>query len=453
MDGSDPTDPNDPEHTTNIPVTSISVSEHSVALPVGGAIRVTATVLPENATNQAVNWASENPEIATVTADGNTCVISGVAEGSTQVYAVTADGGFSSSISVTVGKYTVTYTDGVDGAEVFADQVYTVELGDPTPAFSGTPFRTGYTFAWWSPAVTETVSGTVVYTAQWTPNGGSSGGGGSVTTYPVTNKTNETNGSVKLSQSTASSGTLVTITVTPDSGYVVDHVNVTDKNGNTIRVTDKGDGTYTFIMPASRVWVEAVFAASGDETDTSDLPFLDVPAGAWYESAVRYVYEKHMMSGTGEAMFSPAAATTRGMIVTILYRLEGSPAVSDSPAFNDVPDGQWYSSAVAWAAANDIVGGYGDGLFGPNDTITREQMAAILYRYAQYKGYDVTAAADLSGYSDAGSVSAWAQAAMQWANGAGLITGNSATTLNPLGSATRAEVAAILMRFCEDIVE
>ena len=453
LGGSDPTDPNDPEHTTNIPVTSISVSEHSVALPVGGTIRVTATVLPENATNQAVNWASENPEIATVTADGSTCVISGVAEGSTQVYAVTADGGFSSSISVTVGKYTVTYTDGVDGAEVFADQVYTVELGDPTPAFSGTPFRTGYTFAGWSPAVTETVSGTVVYTAQWTPNGGSSGGGGSVTTYPVTNKTNETNGSVKLSQSTASSGTLVTVTVTPDSGYVVDHVNVTDKNGNTIRVTDKGDGTYTFIMPASRVWVEAVFAASGDETDTSDLPFLDVPAGAWYESAVRYVYEKHMMSGTGEAMFSPAAATTRGMIVTILYRLEGSPAVSDPPAFNDVPDGQWYSSAVAWAAANDIVGGYGDGLFGPNDTITREQMAAILYRYAQYKGYDVTAAADLSGYSDAGSVSAWAQAAMQWANGAGLITGNSATTLNPLGSATRAEVAAILMRFCEDIVE
>ena len=453
LGGSDPTDPNDPEHTTNIPVTSISVSEHSVALPVGGTIRVTATVLPENATNQAVNWASENPEIATVTADGSTCVISGVAEGSTQVYAVTADGGFSSSISVTVGKYTVTYTDGVDGADVFAHHVSPEEPGAPTPAFSGTPFRTGYTFAGWSPAVTETVSGTVVYTAQWTPNGGSSGGGGSVTTYPVTNKTNETNGSVKLSQSTASSGTLVTITVTPDSGYVVDHVNVTDKNGNTIRVTDKGDGIYTFIMPASRVWVEAVFAASGDETDTSDLPFLDVPAGAWYESAVRYVYEKHMMSGTGEAMFSPAAATTRGMIVTILYRLEGSPAVSDSPAFNDVPDGQWYSSAVAWAAANDIVGGYGDGRFGPNDTITREQMAAILYRYAQYKGYDVTAAADLSGYSDAGSVSAWAQAAMQWANGAGLITGNSAATLNPLGSATRAEVAAILMRFCEDMVE
>lgn len=351
------------------------------------------------------------------------------------------------------GTVTVTYIDGVDGAEVFADQVYTVELGDPTPAFSGTPSRTGYTFAGWNPTVTETVSGTVLYTAQWTPNGGSSGGGGSVTTYPVTNKTNETNGSVKLSQSTASSGTKVTVTVTPDSGYVVDHVNVTDKNGNTIRVTDKGDGTYTFIMPASRVWVEAVFAASDEETDTSALPFLDIPAGAWYESAVRYVYEKHMMSGTGEAMFSPDLATTRAMIVTILYRLEGSPAASNAPAFTDVTDGQWYSSAIAWAATNNIVGGYGGGLFGPNDTITREQMAAILHRYAQYKGYDVTATADLSGYVDAGSVSTWAQGAMQWANGAGLITGNSATTLNPLGAATRAEVASILMRFCENIAQ
>lgn len=349
---------------------------------------------------------------------------------------------------------TITYTDGVNDSEVFADQVYSAHIGDFTPAFSGTPSRTGYTFAGWSPTVTETVGGTVVYTAQWRLNGGSSGGGGnSVTSYPVTNKTDETNGSVKLSRNTASSGTKVTITVTPDSGYVVDHVNVTDKNGNAIRVTDKGDGTYTFIMPASRVWVEAVFAASDEETDTSALPFLDIPAGAWYESAVRYVYEKHMMSGTGEAMFSPDLATTRAMIVTILYRLEGSPAASNAPAFTDVTDGQWYSSAIAWAATNNIVGGYGGGLFGPNDTITREQMAAILHRYAQYKGYDVTATADLSGYVDAGSVSTWAQGAMQWANGAGLITGNSATTLNPLGAATRAEVATILMRFCENIAQ
>lgn len=452
--GSDPTDPNDPEHTTNIPVDSISVSEHSVTLPVGGTIRVTATVLPENATNKTVNWSSENPEIAAVTADGNACVISGVKEGSTQVYAVTADGGFSSSISVTVGKYTVTYTDGVDGAEVFADQVYAVEPGDPTPAFSGTPSRTGYTFAGWSPSVAETVSGTVVYTAQWTPSGGSSGGGGgsSVTTYPVTNKSDETNGLVKLSRSTASSGTTVTVTATPDSGYVVDQVNVTDKNGNTVRVTDKGDGIYTFTMPASQVWVEVVFAASIDDPDTplADLPFLDVPAGAWYESAVSYVYKKNIMSGTGETLFSPTVTTTRGMIVSILYRLEGSPDVSGTPAFTDVASDQWYSNAVVWASAHGIVDGYGNGKFGPNDTITREQMASILYRYAQFKKCDVTASADLSGYADAEHISSWARSAMAWANAEGLITGTSNATLNPTGFASRAEVASILMRFCEN---
>ena len=452
--GSDPTDPNDPEHTTNIPVDSISVSEHSVTLPVGGTIRVTATVLPENATTKTVRWSSENPEIAAVTADGNACVISGVKEGSTQVYAVTADGGFSSSISVTVGKYTVTYTDGVDGTEVFADQVYAVEPGDPTPAFSGTPSRTGYTFAGWSPSVAETVSGTVVYTAQWTPSGGSSGGGGgsSVTTYPVTNKSDETNGSVKLSRSTAASGTTVTVTATPDSGDVVDQVNVTDKNGNTVRVTDKGDGIYTFTMPASQVWVEVVFAASIDDPDTprADLPFLDVPAGAWYESAVSYVYKKNIMSGTGETLFSPTVTTTRGMIVSILYRLEGSPDVSGTPAFTDVASDQWYSNAVVWASAHGIVDGYGNGKFGPNDTITREQMASILYRYAKFKKCDVTASADLSGYADAEHISSWARSAMAWANAEGLITGTSNATLNPTGFASRAEVASILMRFCEN---
>lgn len=157
------------------------------------------------------------------------------------------------------------------------------------------------------------------------------------------------------------------------------------------------------------------------------------------------------MAGTSSTTFSPDATTTRGMIVTILYRLEGTPAVSSASGFTDVADGQYYTNAVAWAAANNIVGGYGNGLFGPNDTITREQMAAILYRYAQYKGYDVTASTDLSGYSDAAQVSSYALAALQWANAEGLVNGTSDTTLTPGGSATRAQVAVILMRFCENI--
>ena len=138
------------------------------------------------------------------------------------------------------------------------------------------------------------------------------------------------------------------------------------------------------------------------------------------------------------------------MIVTILYRLENQPAAG-SANFTDVPAGQWYTSPIAWAAANGIVGGYGDGRFGPNDTITREQMAAILYRYAQFKGYDVSNTGDLSRYADASQVSDWARTAIGWANAQGLITGNTATTLNPTGSATRAEVATILMRFVENV--
>jgi len=139
--------------------------------------------------------------------------------------------------------------------------------------------------------------------------------------------------------------------------------------------------------------------------------------------------------------------------VTVLHRLEGSPAVTGANNFTDVKNGEWYTNAVIWANANDIVSGYGNGLFGTNDPITREQMAAILYRYAGYKGYDVTAAANLSAYTDAADISGWAEKAMRWANAEGLITGRTTTTLVSGGTATRAEVASILNRFVEGFVE
>lgn len=187
-----------------------------------------------------------------------------------------------------------------------------------------------------------------------------------------------------------------------------------------------------------------VFAAN------SKLPFTDVKEADWFYEAVQYVYEKGMMNGTGSTTFDPNGTTSRGMIVTILHRLEGTPSAAGT-AFTDVPAGQWYTDAVAWASANNIVGGYGDGTFGPNDPITREQMAAILYRYARYKGYDVSQSADLSKYTDAGQVSSYAKPALSWANAEGLINGVTQTTLVPQGNATRAQVATILMRFCENV--
>lgn len=184
----------------------------------------------------------------------------------------------------------------------------------------------------------------------------------------------------------------------------------------------------------------------------SDLPFADVPADAWYYEAIAYICGKGMMNGVAGTRFAPQAELTRGMIVTILYRLETDP--TDSAAlFPDVPVDAYYTNATAWASGNGIVTGYDDGTFRPEDSITREQLATILYRYAVYKGYDVTESGDLSGYTDADGISAYAKDAMAWANSEGLITGVTDTTLNPKGTATRAQVATILMRFCENAVK
>lgn len=181
--------------------------------------------------------------------------------------------------------------------------------------------------------------------------------------------------------------------------------------------------------------------------------FDDVKPGAWYHDAVAYVTEKGLMNGTGDKIFSPNSNMTRAMLMTVLYRLEGKPAVTGANSFTDVASGQWYTDAVIWADANKIVDGYGNGLFGTNDSVTRQQMAAILYRYAQYKGYDMTKAADLSAYTDAAVIADWALAGMKWAGAEGLITGRTASTLAPGGAATRGEVATILMRFCETFIK
>lgn len=206
-------------------------------------------------------------------------------------------------------------------------------------------------------------------------------------------------------------------------------------------------GTEDHVPPDNAASDSSAPAQTGTlPTITGPLPFLDVPEGHWSRSAVDYVYRAGLMNGTSATTFSPSATTTRGMIVTILHRMEGSPAAGFS-AFSDVTSDAYYSAAVAWAAANGIVKGYEDGSFRPNDAITREQMAAILFRYAQYQGQDVSGQADLSGYTDAGRISAYAVEAMRWANARGLITGTAADTISPSGNATREQVAVILTRF------
>lgn len=289
------------------------------------------------------------------------------------------------------------------------------------------------------------------YTYEFTytkPSSGSSGGSSSgKTTYKVTTSA-VNNGGVNASPSSAEKGAVITITLSPDKGYKLDKLTVTDGSGKTVSTVKKSDTVYTFTMPASAVKVGVSYVKA---TETpSKTKFNDVSANDWFASAVDYVTGKGMMNGTADNTFSPKANTTRGMVVTVLYRLENQPSTS-AASFTDVASGAYYANAVAWANANGIVSGYGSGKFGPNDKVTREQLAAILYRYAQYKKYDVSGAKSLDGYTDAQSVSSYAVPALQWANAAGIVTGKSGSKLDPKGNATRAEVAAMLMRFCENV--
>lgn len=284
----------------------------------------------------------------------------------------------------------------------------------------------------------------------------STGGGGGSGSSATVNSVKATNGSFAISDKNAKAGDTVKITPKANDGYVVDQVTVTDKNGNNITVTQNADGTYSFVMPekaAQPVDVKVTFKLDDGEKDCPSEKFTDVDQDKWYHEGVDYAIKNGLMNGTGADTFAPDATTTRAMVVTILYRLDGEPAVTKDIPFADVPAGQWYSNAINWAAANGIVNGYGDDKFGPDDTITREQMAAILYRYASYKGYSVSDLANLTGYTDAASVSEWASTAMRWAVAEGLIEGTNATTLSPSGDSTRAQVATILMRFCEGVVK
>ena len=251
----------------------------------------------------------------------------------------------------------------------------------------------------------------------------------------------------------ATEGDKVTIEVTPDEAYLLDELVVT-ANGKEVELTDNGDGTYTFTMPSADVRISATFAEDPDwtepeepATDVSDI-FIDVAPNAWYKDAVQYAYAGGLMTGVSANEFAPDATTTRGMIVSMLARLEGVESANDA-GFADV-EGEWYATAVNWAASVGVVNGYEDNTFRPNDAITREQLAAILMNYAAYKGEDVSARASLDAYSDAENVSTWATDTMQWAVAKGLLTGVTADTLQPQGAATRAQVAAISQRFLSE---
>ena len=316
-------------------------------------------------------------------------------------------------------------------ATVSGNKTFTVNANSNTVTLTA---ASGYT-------LTKDAAGKYTVSRQSSGGPGSSGGSISTPTTYAVNVNAATNGAVAADKKTASKGTTVTVTASPSKGYVVDAVKVVDKDGKDVAVTGK-DGKYVFTMPGSAVTVTGTFKA---ETPAPvALPFTDVKSGNWFYDAVKYAYAQGLMTGTSATTFAPNGTMNRAMIVTVLYRLEKSPAVTGASKFTDVPAGQWYSDAVAWAAANKIVNGYDETTFGPMNAVTREQMAAILFRYEQVKGLEnVTLEENLNRFPDQNKISAYAIPALQWAVGQKIINGNADGTLDPTGTATRAQVAQI----------
>ena len=269
----------------------------------------------------------------------------------------------------------------------------------------------------------------------------SSGGEPAKPSFPV-KISNSGDGVAKVDKSYASAGAKVTITVTPGRNATVQRITVTDEDGERLKLTENRDGTYSFTMPSGTANVYVRFSGSG-------LPFADVPSGSWYYDDVAYVYDTGLMTGLTATTFGPNLSTTRGMIVTILWRMENEPAAKHGCPFADVCRGSYYEQAIAWASENGIVTGFDASTFAPDRAITREQLAAILFRFAAYRGMDaVTLRENLSSFQDQAAISVYAVSALNWAVGEGLMQGTG-DKLEPTGNATRAQVAAMLRRFMQ----
>ena len=462
-----------------VPATGVKLNTETLELFTSNTATLTATVEPDNATNKNVTWSSDNADVATV--DNGT--VTAVSAGTATITVTTEDGKKTATCTVTVTDKT--YTISADTTALDFGSAYTgyTQPAAQTVTLTNTgnqrvtlvqPTATNFEITT-SDNLTLNAGESVKFTIHPKDNLPR----GSYSEQIVVSNTNDEKViitatftvkeppytgkySYEVSTSVGDHGSLtvdryategekVTITVTPDEAYLLDDLSVT-AGGKEVTLTAGGDGTYTFTMPSADVKISATFAEDPDwtepeepATDVSDI-FLDIARDAWYKDAVQYAYDSGLMTGVSANEFAPEATTTRAMIVSMLARLEGVES-AESAGFTDVAANDWYATAVNWAAASGITSGTGDGNFSPNTAITREQLAAILMNYAQYKGQDVSARATLDTYSDATAISSWANDVMSWAVAEGLLTGVTNDQLQPQGNATRAQVAAILQRF------
>ena len=442
-----------------VPVQSVSLDKTSLELTEDETAQLTATVKPDDATNKNVTWESSNTSVATVNATGE---VTAIGAGTATITVTTVDQSKTATCEVTVtaapvpvtgvslnkdstsltvgGTETLTATvkpeDATNKAVTWTSSnstVATVDQNGVVTAVAPGAATITVTTADGSFTAACTVTVTRPYIPPANPN------------YRITVEATQ-GGTLAADPTAAKEGATVTLTPVPDRGFALDTLAVTDRFGEPVAVTEQAGGTYTFTMPNGQVTVTVTF-------EEIPLPFTDVTEGDWFYDAVRYAYENSLMDGVGDSLFAPNSDTTRAQLVTILYRMEGEPEVSGTSGFTDVEADTWYTDAVAWAAANGIVNGVSETEFAPGKDITREQLATILFRYAEAKGYDVSARADLSAYPDADQIQSYAAESVAWAVAEGLIQGFEDNTLRPAGNATRAQIATILMRFCEGVAK
>ena len=464
--------------TVTVPVTGVTLSQTQASLYYNrtpNTLTLTATVAPDNATNQAVNWTSSDSAVATVDQNG---VVTALARGTAVITAAAADGsGASASCTVTVSRYS-SGGGSSSGSTSLSDQAID-DIQDARPGDTvEITLRPGRTTL--EREVFEELAGQDITLeidagdgVLWTVNG---------LDIPEDTRLHDLDLDVDLGDSdipatvlNAVTGEISTVqlslahdgrfgfTMTLSAPLGRDNAdywaNLYWYNERTEELEFQqaariaNDGTAEFALDHASDYAIVIDDRSHEPVD---LPFNDVPEGYWAYDAIQYVYGEGLMAGTSGSTFSPEGTTTRGQIVTILWRLSGSPVVNYLIDFDDVDPAAYYAEAIRWATSEGIAGGYGNGSFGPDDPITREQLAVMLYQYAWNMGYDLSIGEDTNilSYADAFTVSEYAVSALQWACGAGLISGTGdGSTLSPGGSATRSQVAMILMRFCQEFVE
>ena len=422
---------------------TLNLSDQQKTLTVGTSDKLTATVKHDASEIKGltVTWISDNPDVATVDASGN---ITAKELGKARITASVTENGttFSDFCDVIVtAKTQVAITFNANGGTVSPATANTNAYGKldnlPTPTRSGYSFDGWYTEAEGGTAVTtDTVfDSTAIIYAHWTRN---SSGGSHTTYYPVNTPAKSEGGSVVVSQKSASKGSAVTVTVTPESGYQVSSVQAVDKDGKKLTLTDKGDGKYSFVMPGSKVEVSASFAQVQKPEEAS--PYRDVSKDSYYYDAVQWASDKGITNGVSDGVFAPDWVCTRGQIVTFLWRSVGSPApkTAEMP-FADVAEDAYYAQAVLWAVENGITKGTSETTFSPDQTCTRAHAVAFLYRLAG------SPAVTGSSFQDV-AADAYYNAAVAWAVQQGITNGTSETTFSPNETCTRAQIVTFLYR-------